>query len=183
MTKYVSVLEEWDDHVGNDWQNPDSNFLNPSDWIEQNDTELFNNVYKVLIDKAFDRCDGWKKKQFHPYLMNFWELYRLNLDEFKEFEMFDNAGLAFEKSLTQLTNYRDINEGKLPLSADLGLFRIDTGKLREKLLPAPQVCLEKLAKFMPGVILEKMNQVKQWMAEKYNEMKMGSVELEDFVQQ
>lgn len=34
MTKYVSVLEEWDDHVGNDWQNPDSNFLNPSDWIE-----------------------------------------------------------------------------------------------------------------------------------------------------
>ena len=29
MTQYVSVLEEWDDIVGEDWEHPDSNFLNP----------------------------------------------------------------------------------------------------------------------------------------------------------
>lgn len=29
MTQYVSVLEEWDDIVGEDWENPDSNYLNP----------------------------------------------------------------------------------------------------------------------------------------------------------
>jgi dynein heavy chain len=34
MTKYVSVLEEWDDMVGDDWEHPDTNYLNPQDWIE-----------------------------------------------------------------------------------------------------------------------------------------------------
>ena len=29
MTPYVSVLEEWDDLVGDDWDQPISNFLNP----------------------------------------------------------------------------------------------------------------------------------------------------------
>jgi dynein heavy chain len=29
MTPYVSVLEEWDDLVGDDWEQPISNFLNP----------------------------------------------------------------------------------------------------------------------------------------------------------
>ena len=29
MTPYVSVLEEWDDLVGDDWEQPLSNYLNP----------------------------------------------------------------------------------------------------------------------------------------------------------
>jgi dynein heavy chain len=29
MTQYVSVLEEWDDIVGEDFENADSNYLNP----------------------------------------------------------------------------------------------------------------------------------------------------------
>jgi dynein heavy chain len=29
MIQYVSVLEEWDDMVGEDWEHPDSNYLNP----------------------------------------------------------------------------------------------------------------------------------------------------------
>ncbi len=31
MTKYAGVLEEWDDMVGEDWDLPDSNYLNPND--------------------------------------------------------------------------------------------------------------------------------------------------------
>lgn len=61
MTKYVSVLEEWDEHVSSDWQNPDSNYLNPSDWIEQNDSDLFSNVYKPLIDEVFNQLYYLKK--------------------------------------------------------------------------------------------------------------------------
>ena len=34
MTRYVSVLEEWDDMVGDDWEHPESNYLNPSEWLE-----------------------------------------------------------------------------------------------------------------------------------------------------
>lgn len=31
MTKYVDVLEEWDDKVTDSWEHPDSNYLNPSE--------------------------------------------------------------------------------------------------------------------------------------------------------
>lgn len=34
MTQYVSVLEEWDDIVGEDWDHLDSNYLNPQDWLD-----------------------------------------------------------------------------------------------------------------------------------------------------
>ena len=33
MTPYVSVLEEWDDMVGDDWEKPNSHFLELSNWI------------------------------------------------------------------------------------------------------------------------------------------------------
>jgi dynein heavy chain, axonemal len=35
MTPYVSVLEEWDDLVGDDWEQPLSNYLNPQDWLDK----------------------------------------------------------------------------------------------------------------------------------------------------
>ena len=41
MTKYVNVLEEWDDMVGDEWETPDSNFLNPIDWFESSPNEMF----------------------------------------------------------------------------------------------------------------------------------------------
>jgi len=34
MTKYVTVLEEWDDMVGDDWEHPECNYLNPNEWLE-----------------------------------------------------------------------------------------------------------------------------------------------------
>ena len=34
MSPYVHVLEEWDDLVGDDWDQPISNFLNPQDWLD-----------------------------------------------------------------------------------------------------------------------------------------------------
>jgi dynein heavy chain len=41
MTKYVNVLEEWDDMVGDGWEHPDSNYLNPSEWLESSPNEMF----------------------------------------------------------------------------------------------------------------------------------------------
>ena len=37
LTPYANALEEWDDMVGDDWEAPDKNFLNPHDWIKEDD--------------------------------------------------------------------------------------------------------------------------------------------------
>ena len=46
MTQYVSVLEEWDDMVGEDWEHPDSNYLNPQDWLDASPFETFSGLVR-----------------------------------------------------------------------------------------------------------------------------------------
>jgi dynein heavy chain len=36
LTPYANALEEWDDMVGDNWDAPDSNYLNPHTWISEN---------------------------------------------------------------------------------------------------------------------------------------------------
>jgi len=39
MTPYVSVLEEWDDMVGDDWDMPSSIYLRLEDWLDNETIE------------------------------------------------------------------------------------------------------------------------------------------------
>lgn len=73
MTKYVDVLEEWDDMVGEDWEHPDSNYLNPSEWLSTSPNEMFEDIFKKLIDNAFDRVDLYATNNFEDYLQTYWE--------------------------------------------------------------------------------------------------------------
>lgn len=41
MTRYVSVLEEWDDMVGDDWEHPEQTTLNPVSWLDGAPMEMF----------------------------------------------------------------------------------------------------------------------------------------------
>jgi dynein heavy chain, axonemal len=53
MTPYVSVLEEWDDLVGDDWEQPLSNYLNPQDWLDKQPYDEYSGRVKLLLDQAF----------------------------------------------------------------------------------------------------------------------------------
>jgi dynein heavy chain len=46
MTQYVSVLEEWDNIVGEDWDHLDSNYLNPQDWLDSSPFETFSGMVR-----------------------------------------------------------------------------------------------------------------------------------------
>jgi len=35
MRSYANALEEWDDMVGDNWDEPDSEYLNPITWINE----------------------------------------------------------------------------------------------------------------------------------------------------
>ena len=98
------VLEEWDDMVGEDWEAPEATFLNPSDWLESSPNEIVSNIFRALIDKAFDKCENWINKNFNEVLKNFWENERLDLNIFKH-ERLDNRK---KKKLLKLGNYQKI---------------------------------------------------------------------------
>jgi hypothetical protein len=53
MIPYVNILEEWDDKVGDDWENVEGNFLNPNDWIDKEHSDLFSLTLKKLFTESF----------------------------------------------------------------------------------------------------------------------------------
>lgn len=59
MTKYVSVLEEWDDIVGDDWDHPDSNYLNPYEWLDSNPLDAFSNTLREILESAFKKANEY----------------------------------------------------------------------------------------------------------------------------
>lgn len=68
MTPYVSVLEEWDDLVGDDWEQPLSNYLNPQDWLDKQPQEEYSDKVKTILDQAFGATMNYLH-QFNDYLM------------------------------------------------------------------------------------------------------------------
>jgi len=50
MAPYVSVLEEWDDIVGDNWEQPISNFLNPQDWLQRQPYDEYSSDVKSILD-------------------------------------------------------------------------------------------------------------------------------------
>lgn len=73
MTQYVAVLEEWDDMVGEDWGHPESDYLNPSDWLDSTPIDQCSGAVKQLLEKSFERADKYIEEYFNKPLMMYWE--------------------------------------------------------------------------------------------------------------
>ncbi len=80
LTPYANALEEWDDMVGDDWEAPDKNFLNPHDWIKEDEVyKASNNTLELIIHSAFSKADFFLRSM-QPYISTFWNNKRINFD-------------------------------------------------------------------------------------------------------
>lgn len=78
LTPYANALEEWDDMVGDDWEAPEKNFLNPYDWIKED--ELYaqqNPTLEKILDSAFSKAESFLKSM-QPYLQIYWSNNRID---------------------------------------------------------------------------------------------------------
>jgi len=55
----------------------------------------------------------------------------------------ENPADSFSFTLKMLSNQKDFFEKNIPISADLGLLRVDTSNLRKQLVPQPNDVLKK----------------------------------------
>lgn len=73
LTPYASALEEWDDLVGEDWEEPDTNYLTPYSCISENEVFLSQNEkVRDIIHSSFQKSEGFLKT-FQEYLQIFWK--------------------------------------------------------------------------------------------------------------
>jgi hypothetical protein len=72
LTPYANALEEWDDMVGDDWEAPEKNYLNPYDWIKED--ELYSNqnlIIEQILDSAYVKAQDFLMS-LQAYLHIYW---------------------------------------------------------------------------------------------------------------
>ena len=181
MTLYANVLEEWDDMVGDDWESPNSNFLNPKDWLEHLPDEEYCPKVRSLLDITFKETEKYLKG-FTPFLTIFWENSRVNLDIFKNENIaYPNDSLQYTVDL--LNSQKSYLENEIPYSADLGLFRIDSEEVKLKLIPSPEDLINNLKSFFPSMLRARIKSCKDWFADSIHNLKSGGGNIDDFVKQ
>ena len=179
MTPYVNILEEWDDMVGDDWEMPDSNYLDPNDILEN--TNRFVDTLKEILQEAFQRCDKYLES-FNEFLMIYWENSLVNMELFKNPRIVRESE-SIHNALNLLNYQKDLLENNVPFQADLGLFRIDSTNIREMILPSPEALLKKFQNILPEQLRVRSRELRDWLTVSTQTMKAGIGNLEDFVKQ
>jgi hypothetical protein len=80
LTPYADALEEWDDIVGDVWEEPDSLLLNPFTWINENEyyTEKKEKVTESIMS-AFEKAKEFLTR-FQPLLEIYWRNKQVDLE-------------------------------------------------------------------------------------------------------
>jgi len=60
LTPYANALEEWDDMVGDDWEAPDKNTLNPYEWIKEDKVyQTQTESLQEIMDSAYEKAQSF----------------------------------------------------------------------------------------------------------------------------
>eukprot|EP01022_Parablepharisma_sp_SALTPOND_P016111 TRINITY_DN2328_c0_g1_i1.p1 TRINITY_DN2328_c0_g1~~TRINITY_DN2328_c0_g1_i1.p1 ORF type:complete len:2092 (+),score=299.17 TRINITY_DN2328_c0_g1_i1:7740-14015(+) len=182
LTIYADALEEWDEIVGGNWNEPESNFLDPMDYIGEQDIHRSKDlVLGQIVASAYKKAFEFLKV-FRKYLHAYWENERADLSlllhdrVLKPVETLTNSLRRFEY---QKKKFLD----KIPESCNLGILKIDCSATRKTLLPCPVVAMKKIEGLATTVIRARLEEVKAWMANSRNELLIKVKTVEDYVNQ
>jgi len=58
MKAYANVLEDWDDKVGDNWDEPESECLNPFSWISEDEWYINQEIYlDNILTTGFSKAE------------------------------------------------------------------------------------------------------------------------------
>lgn len=97
-------------------------------------------------------------------------------------DQLDDQVNAFTFTLKQLKMQRDQFANELPQCVELGLLRLDTTHLSNRLKPSPVQILKQFGDFMPAILNKRIQIVKTWLNDSCNNLKNNQPSIEEFVQ-
>ena len=181
MTPYANVLEEWDDIVAEDWDAPDSNFLNPQDWIDVHKYDQYAQVIRGALSVSFDRTDDFQTT-YNAFLEKYRENSLINYDVLQS-EQLAGPLETVTNLIAMLIDQKEYFEKELPVQADIGLLRIDCRDARKMILPNPDNMLNDLKKRIPAMLRDRLLEISQWLSTALHEIKHAALSIDDFVKQ
>ena len=161
MTPYANALEEWDDMVGDDWEAPEKNYLNPYDWIKED--ELYANqnmIIEQILDSAYAKALSFLEGM-QRFLSIYWNNNRI------DFSLLINEKLKQPTDMliftTKLFKLQKEKFEEIPSTAFRGLLKLDNTKTRETLIPSPKQCLLRLEQIIPDTIRLRTDEMRRWL--------------------
>lgn len=121
LQPYADALEEWDDIVGDVWEEHDEEHLNPFSWINEN--KLYNEqkeIVKDIIDGAFDKVRQFLTR-FQPLLEIYWRNKQVDLSILVH-ERLKNPVESIAHTVKLLNYYHTLFNSNLPSMTEIGLL-------------------------------------------------------------
>ena len=181
LTPFANVLEEWDDMVSEDWDGPESNFLDPQDWIDINSYDIYGKIIQKQLTVSFDQAEVFMRT-YNTMLERFWENTQVDFEKFKSEKLYNPAD-TIGNALVLLRIEKEFFERELPNLADIGMLRIDCKDAREKIIPNPSQLTAAFQKLLPDMLRDRTTEIKAWLSVSIQEVKNVALTIDDFVKQ
>ena len=180
LTPYAEALEEWDEMVGDNWQPPESNFLDPIECIAEN--EIFQDkseVFKAIVSSAYSKASDFLKK-FRKYLCMYWK------NERADYTLLFSEEIA--KPIDTLTNALRLFEYQknkfstgIPEGCNIGILKIDCSQARKAISPSPIKAIKKIEEIGSRIVKKRLEEIKDWLDDSYKRLTANILTVEDYV--
>lgn len=121
MQAYSNALEDWDDRVGDNWDPPESNYLNPKTWINEHPIFSSQTVQvKELLSSSYDKAQIFLTR-FQPILEMYWSNKSIDLSILVH-ERLKNPTDSLIHTIDLFGYQEEEFAAKIPLQTSLGLL-------------------------------------------------------------
>ena len=169
MRKYSRVLEDWDDQMGKDNDGMGSNNLNPEEWLRDEDApKPQSDEIALYIKHAFKRTHDYLNS-FQEYLRLYWEYENIDYDMLLN-EDLAKPRITFKSIFMVLEHHINHLEVTVPFQADIGLFRINSLKLKQVFKPKLEDVKTQLEILLPKELRRRCGILFDWIKECYSKI-------------
>lgn len=182
LKDYADILEEWDDIVGDKWEEPETLTLSPLSWII--DTPTFRNKQDRVTDvvtAAFTKANQFLAR-FQPILEIYWRNKQFDINILVD-EGLKNQVESLSHVMKLFKFYQAHFASNLPASTDIGLLQLDSTVIKNKLQPTPKEFNDKIEVLVPQMTRERTDHAKSWLSQSIQDLRGEVNNVEQFVVQ
>lgn len=132
LKRFADVLEEWDDIVGDNWDEQEMTTLNPMPWIS--DTDVFKTKKEQVdnrVQEAYNKAQHFLKR-FQPILEIYWRNKQFDINCLTD-EKLKNPVETIGYVMKLFKYFQGHFQSNLPATTDIGMLQLDSKEIKTKL--------------------------------------------------
>lgn len=179
---YSEALETWDETVGDNLgeNGLESTSLDPDEWISK--AEIWTTSkpqVEELVKSAYGKAKLFMTR-FQPLLEIYWRNKQFDINILVDVDLV-NSVESLQNTLDLLKFYSQHFQTQLPGVTDIGLFHLDSQKIKSDLAPTPKQLQDEVEKLVPTITKQRTLLVLEWLNTSIREMQRHVTDVSDFV--